>query len=82
MKPPALCISALTSGANFSATSFGYKFGVPHDVDLQIRLEAINALNYTVWWEPDTNPRNATFGYFRSQRNNPRDFQLGARLSF
>jgi len=52
------------------------------DVTLQVRAEAINALNYTVWWNPDINPRSATFGYFREQRNNPRDWQLGARLSF
>lgn len=57
-------------------------FKLPYDMDLQIRLEAINALNYTVWWNPDTNPRSATFGYFRDQRNNPRDWQIGAKLSF
>jgi hypothetical protein len=57
-------------------------FKLPYEVDLQIRLEAINALNYTVWWNPDTNPRNATFGYFREQRNNPRDWQIGAKFSF
>jgi hypothetical protein len=57
-------------------------FKLPSDIELQLRLEAINALNYTVWWDPDTNPRNATFGYFRQQRNNPRDWQIGARLSF
>lgn len=57
-------------------------FKLPYDVDLQIRIEAINALNYTVWWDPDTNPRNATFGYFRNQRNNPRDWQIGAKLTF
>ncbi|MBK9374362.1 MAG: carboxypeptidase regulatory-like domain-containing protein [Holophagales bacterium] len=57
-------------------------FVLYQDVTLQVRAEAINALNYTVWWNPDINPRSATFGYFREQRNNPRDWQLGARLSF
>ena len=37
---------------------------------LQFRLEAINALNYTVLWNPDTNPRNATFGFINQDRNN------------
>ena len=57
-------------------------FHLPRNVDLQLRIEAINTLNYTVWFDPDTNPRSSTFGYFRSQRNNPRDFQIGAKISF
>lgn len=57
-------------------------FQLPANIELQIRLEALNALNYTVYFDPDTNPRSATFGTFRSQRNNPRDFQIGARLTF
>jgi hypothetical protein len=51
-------------------------------MELQIRFELINALNQTVYWTPDVNPRSATFGYFTTQRNNPRDFQIGARFSF
>ena len=27
-------------------------FTLPRDIDLQIRVEAINALNYTVLWNP------------------------------
>ncbi|MCK6681528.1 MAG: TonB-dependent receptor [Thermoanaerobaculia bacterium] len=57
-------------------------FRIVNDIELQLRFEAINALNYTVWWNPDTNPRSATFGYFREQRNNPRDWQIGAKFSF
>lgn len=57
-------------------------FSLYQDVTLQVRFEAINALNYTVWWSPDINPRSATFGYFKDMRNNPRDWQIGARLSF
>jgi hypothetical protein len=49
---------------------------------LQFRMEAINALNYTVLWNPDTNPRNSTFGFINQDRNNPRDFQLGLRFTF
>jgi len=54
-------------------------------VQLQIRIDAINAINYTVYWldgANSLNPRNANFGKFTSQRNNPRDIQLGARLTF
>lgn len=49
---------------------------------LQIRIEAINALNYTVLWNPNVDPRNATFGFINQDRNNPRDIQIGARFSF
>lgn len=57
-------------------------FDVTRSVDLQVRIEVINALNYTVLWNPDLNPRNATFGFINQDRNNPRDIQLGARLTF
>ena len=49
---------------------------------LQIRIEAINALNYTVLWNPDQNPRNSTFAIVNQDRNNPRDIQLGGRVTF
>ena len=54
-------------------------------VQLQIRIDAINAIDYTVYWLDggnSLNPRNANFGKFTSARNNPRDIQLGARLTF
>jgi hypothetical protein len=57
-------------------------FGLPKDIDLQVRVEAINALNYTVLWNPNLDPRNASFGLVNQDRNNPRDIQIGARLSF
>ena len=57
-------------------------FSFPHDVDLQIRVEAINALNYTVLWNANLDPRSTSFGLTNQDRNNPRDIQLGARLSF
>jgi len=49
---------------------------------LQVRMEIINALNYTVLWNPGVNPRDATFGIINQDRNNPRDLQLGLRLTF
>ncbi len=57
-------------------------FGLPREMKLQVRLEAINALNYTVLWNPNQDPRNANFGLVNQDRNNPRDFQVGARLTF
>jgi hypothetical protein len=70
--------------ANLNLLDFGlYKtFGLSRGMNLQIRIEAINALNYTVLWNPDQNPRNATFGFVNQDRNNPRDIQLGARVTF
>ncbi len=55
-------------------------FALPRGMRLQFRLEAINALNYTVLWNPDVNPRNATFGFINQDRNNPRDIQIGAAV--
>jgi len=57
-------------------------FALSRGMKLQFRMEAINALNYTVLWNPDTNPRNATFAFINQDRNNPRDIQIGARFTF
>jgi len=57
-------------------------FQMPNRLKLQIRVEAINALNYTVLWNPNVDPRNATFGFINQDRNNPRDIQNGARFTF
>jgi hypothetical protein len=57
-------------------------FTMPREMTFQVRIEIINALNYTVLWNPDLNPRNATFGFINQDRNNPRDIQIGARFTF
>ncbi|HEX2833126.1 MAG TPA: TonB-dependent receptor [Thermoanaerobaculia bacterium] len=57
-------------------------FGLPQGFDLQIRIEVINALNYTVLWNPNQDPTSASFGLVNQDRNNPRDIQLGAKLTF
>jgi hypothetical protein len=57
-------------------------FDLPRDMRLQVRVEAINALNYTVLWNANLDPRSASFGLTNQDRNNPRDFQLGVRLTF
>ena len=58
------------------------RFAMPREMTFQIRIEIINALNYTVLWNPDLNPRNSTFGKINQDRNNPRDIQIGARFTF
>jgi hypothetical protein len=57
-------------------------FDFAADLALQIRIEVINALNYTVLWNPNLDPTNANFGLVNQDRNNPRDIQLGAKLTF
>lgn len=51
-------------------------------VALQVRIEVINALNYTVLWNPNQTPTSAQFGFVNQDRNNPRDVQIGGRLTF
>ncbi|HEY3381107.1 MAG TPA: TonB-dependent receptor [Vicinamibacterales bacterium] len=57
-------------------------FRIGSRVRIQARIEAINALNYVVFWNPGTDPTKATFGLFDQQRNLPRDVQLGIKVSF
>jgi hypothetical protein len=50
---------------------------------LQVRLEAINALNWVYLGDGlQLSPTNAAFGFVGGQRNLPRDIQLGARFTF
>jgi hypothetical protein len=62
----------------------GKNFGLPHGSTLQFRIEMINALNYTVLWNPGLDPRatSGLFGIVNQDRNNPRDIQLGLRFTF
>ena len=57
-------------------------FGLPQGMMLQVRIEAINALNYTVLWNPNLDPTSANFGLVNQDRNNPRDIQIGGKLTF
>jgi outer membrane receptor protein involved in Fe transport len=57
-------------------------FGLPAEMRLQLRIEVINALNYTVLWNPNLDPTNANFGRVNQDRNNPRDIQIGGKLTF
>jgi carboxypeptidase family protein len=57
-------------------------FQLPRGMRLQLRVEAINGLDYTVLWNPTVDPRNANFGFITTDRNNPRDIQIGLRFTF
>lgn len=73
-----------THHLNLLDFSFSKSFSLPRNANLQIRVEFINALNYTVLWNPGVDPRatNGLFGIVNQDRNNPRDIQLGVRLTF
>ena len=57
-------------------------FSLPRTMTFQLRIEIINALNYTVLWNPNLDPRQSNFGIINQDRNNPRDIQIGARFTF
>jgi hypothetical protein len=63
-------------------------FELPRGVRLQIRVEALNASNYTIFNVGNVivDPRNAAFGRITNTDSStvikPRDIQLGARLTF
>ena len=57
-------------------------FSLSGDMKLQVRIEFINALNYTVLWNPQQDPRQSNFGLITQDRNNPRDIQLALRFTF
>jgi hypothetical protein len=49
---------------------------------LQLRAEALNVLNHPYFIDLSADPTNAGFGLFSTQRNLPRDIQLGAKFVF
>jgi hypothetical protein len=53
-----------------------------NDVRLQLRFEAINALNQAVFGNPNTTPSSANFAKSTGQNNIPRNLQLGVKLLF
>jgi hypothetical protein len=71
--------------ANFSLTK---NFRVSESTRLQVRAEAINAFNSPYFGNGlglnpgSTAAPNAAFGLVTSQRNNPRDIQIGAKFTF
>jgi hypothetical protein len=57
-------------------------FILKNELKLQIRGEAFNALNQTVFGSPVTNMSNAQFGQISSTNNTPRQLQFAAKLLF
>jgi hypothetical protein len=47
-----------------------------HDV----RVEAFNLFNRTIWGAPEQNFNNADFGRITSQANSPRQMQFGVKV--
>ncbi len=47
-----------------------------------VRLDAINALNYVQWDQPNTDPASSNFGVVTQQWNTPRWLQVQGRLTF
>jgi carboxypeptidase family protein len=50
--------------------------------NLQIRGEGLNAFNHPYFIDLSADPTNAAFGLYSTQRNNPRDIQIGAKFTF
>jgi hypothetical protein len=51
-------------------------------VKLQFRCEMINAFNRVWFGGPDTGPTSGNYGRITGQANNPRNIQLGLKVSF
>ena len=49
---------------------------------LQVRVEAINLLNSPYFSGLNLDPTNAAFGRANTQRQPPRDIQIGGKFSF
>ncbi|MFL6374840.1 MAG: hypothetical protein ACJ73D_09255, partial [Pyrinomonadaceae bacterium] len=56
-------------------------FKIREGMKLQVRVEAINLMNWVYFSDLNLVP-GAGFGIAASQRNLPRDIQLGARFTF
>jgi hypothetical protein len=64
---------------NLSLTK-NFKMGEKRN--LQIRGEALNAVNHPYFIDLSADPTNAAFGLYSTQRNTPRDIQIGAKFTF
>jgi hypothetical protein len=56
-------------------------FGI-NKTNLELRFEAFNLLNRTIWGNPDSTITSANFGRVTTQANAPRQMQLGVRFEF
>lgn len=62
--------------------SVSKNFQVGEGKRLQLRAEALNAFNHPYFIDINVDPNNASFGLYNTQRNLPRDIQLGAKFTF
>lgn len=62
--------------------SVSKNFQVGEGKRLQLRAEALNAFNHPYFIDINVDPANASFGLYNTQRNLPRDIQLGAKFTF
>jgi hypothetical protein len=67
------------TSVNLSLTK-NFKFG--ENMKLQFRAEALNAFNHPYFFDLNVDPSNANFGFYTTQRNLPRDIQLGLKFVF
>jgi hypothetical protein len=67
------------TSVNLSLTK---NFALGENRRLQFRAEALNALNHPYFIDLSADPTNASFGLFTTQRNLPRDIQLGLKYTF
>jgi len=58
------------------------KFQLRDTHSLELRLEAMNALNHPTWYVPDQDINSVTFGRLQSTANDARRLQLSARYQF
>jgi hypothetical protein len=49
---------------------------------VELRFEAFNLLNRTIWGGPDSTITSANFGRVTTLANSPRQMQLGVRFEF
>jgi len=67
------------TSVNLSLTK---NFQIGEGKRLQFRAEALNALNHPYFIDLSADPTSASFGLFTTQRNLPRDIQLGLKFTF
>lgn len=66
---------------NFNA-GFSKNFRIKEGMKFQLRIEAINVLNNPYFLPPNLTPTSSTFGFANTQRQPPRDIQIGGKFTF